>query len=91
MLEDPGLPRRTRQCTRQARETVAVLPSVQPHTPWLVRALARICGQGAVFLLEAPEEESIVGMTGTVYWQSSRPIPSQVPGDVGELLRHLEV
>ena len=76
-------------CWESQKEAMSVRRPFYPNTP---RLTAVLVSERSLVFLESPEEECVVGMARTVYWDVSRPVPfAQVPGDIGELLRHLEV
>ena len=43
------------------------LPSIQPDAPRHVSTVTSIGGEGAVFVLESPEEERVIGVAGAIH------------------------
>lgn len=89
MLEDPGLvPLRLAINPHVESKEYNNVPSVEPNSPRIITAIR---SQGPTFFFPGPEEQSIVGMAGTVDRDVARPIAPDGERHVRERVRHLEV
>ncbi len=61
-----------------------LVPSIQPDTPWRRRVFFGRCRQGAVLVLERPEEECVIGMTSTLDGDASSEIAINRERDIWE-------